>query len=74
MKNLILFLIIIPSIIILEKTDSTFQSKSTNINKSKLIDEDLFNREIHNAAMDAAKEMGINPDSTYIPHRDKFKK
>lgn len=35
-----------------------------------LTDDKLFEREIHNAAIEAAKEFGLNPDSTYIPFRE----
>lgn len=71
MKNSILFFITIPFLILftLEKTDTTCETVSDDI----LIDEDLFKREVYNAAMDAAKEFNIHPDSTYIPFKDELK-
>ena len=38
------------------------------------MDENLFRNEIRNTAIEAAKEFGIDPDSTYIPFREKKNK
>ena len=45
-------------------------STSTN----DITDDNFFRKEIHDTAMEAAKEFGLNPDSTYIPYREEMKK
>jgi hypothetical protein len=69
MRNLILFTSIIPLIISLNN-EMIVDSTSTN----NITDDNFFRKEIHDTAMEAAKEFGLNPDSTYIPYREEMKK
>lgn len=73
MKNFIILPIILPLIIFIgiEKNNNilTVEKDTTD-----LMDENLFRNEIRNTAIEAAKEFGIDPDSTYIPFREKKNK
>lgn len=72
MKNSIILLITIPVISLSIFLSNPKESKNNNhkTKKQELIDENLMKREIKNAALEAAKEFGIDPDSTYIPYKD----
>ena len=69
--HLIIFTSIIPLIISL---NNDISNDTTSISKINDDNENLFRKEIHDTAMEAAKEFGLNPDSTYIPFRDEFNK
>jgi hypothetical protein len=36
------------------------------------IDEDMFKRELQNAVLEFVDDLGMDPDSVYIPYRDEL--
>lgn len=74
MRNFIIFSTLV---ILLTTTGFTPEKdknkKTQKDNKAELTDENLFRNEIRDAAIEAARELGINPDSTYIPFKDSIR-
>ena len=40
--------------------------------KSQVVDEDLFKRELQEAVLEFCDDLGVDPDSVYVPFRDEL--
>lgn len=47
------------------------QNSTINLNQS-IIDENFFKRELQNSVLEFCEDLGVDPDSVYIPFRDEL--